>query len=70
VAIDDASRLAYTELLPDEKKESAPAGLGSLGRALGRQFSPDRGFERIACRCGIELDPPGQCQEFRVRAAG
>src|SRR5215472_2568411 len=24
VAINDASRLAYTELLPDEKKESAP----------------------------------------------
>jgi transposase InsO family protein len=31
VAIDDHSRLAYTELLPDEKKESA---LGFLGRAL------------------------------------
>lgn len=31
VAIDDASRLAYTELLPDEKKESA---LGFLDRAL------------------------------------
>jgi transposase InsO family protein len=28
VAIDDASRLAYTELLPDEKKESAIAFLG------------------------------------------
>lgn len=32
VAIDDASRLAYTELLPDEKKESACA---FLDRALG-----------------------------------
>lgn len=31
VAIDDHSRLAYTELLPDEKKESA---LGFLARAL------------------------------------
>ncbi len=31
VAIDDASRLAYTELLPDERKESATA---FLGRAL------------------------------------
>jgi transposase InsO family protein len=31
VCIDDASRLAYTELLPDEKKESAVA---FLGRAL------------------------------------
>ncbi len=31
VAIDDASRLAYTELLPDERKESACA---FLGRAL------------------------------------
>jgi transposase InsO family protein len=31
VAVDDASRLAYTELLPDEKKESACA---FLGRAL------------------------------------
>ena len=28
VAVDDASRLAYTELLPDEKKESALAFLG------------------------------------------
>jgi transposase InsO family protein len=28
VAVDDASRLAYTELLPDEKKESACAFLG------------------------------------------
>jgi transposase InsO family protein len=32
VAVDDASRLAYTELLPDEKKESATA---FLIRALG-----------------------------------
>src|SRR4051812_16748940 len=32
VAIDDASRLAYTEILPDEKKTSAPA---FLERALG-----------------------------------
>ncbi len=31
VAIDDASRLAYTELLPDERKESAT---GFLSRAL------------------------------------
>src|SRR5260221_7794913 len=31
VCIDDASRLAYTELLPDEKKESA---IAFLGRAL------------------------------------
>lgn len=31
VAIDDASQLAYTELLPDEKKESA---IAFLGRAL------------------------------------
>ncbi len=31
VAVDDASRLAYTELLPDEKKESA---IAFLGRAL------------------------------------
>ena len=37
VCIDDASRLAYSEILPDEKKESA---IGFLGRALvwlGRQ---------------------------------
>ena len=27
VAVDDASRLAYTELLPDERKESACAFL-------------------------------------------
>src|SRR5580700_8260207 len=31
VCIDDASRLAYTELLPDEKRESA---IAFLGRAL------------------------------------
>jgi Integrase core domain len=32
VCIDDASRLAYSEILPDEKKESA---IGFLDRALG-----------------------------------
>jgi transposase InsO family protein len=31
ICIDDASRLAYSEILPDEKKESA---IGFLGRAL------------------------------------
>ncbi|MFD1304204.1 IS481 family transposase, partial [Methylobacterium marchantiae] len=43
VAIDDASRLAYTEILPDEKKESASAFLeralawfGSLGISVER----------------------------------
>lgn len=38
VCIDDASRLAYTEILPDEKKESAIAFLGravSWFNALG-----------------------------------
>ncbi len=32
ICIDDASRLAYSEILPDEKKESA---IGFLNRALG-----------------------------------
>ncbi|WP_284247412.1 helix-turn-helix domain-containing protein, partial [Methylobacterium haplocladii] len=43
VAVDDASRLAYTEILPDEKKESARAFLeralawfGSLGISVER----------------------------------
>ncbi|MBV8335523.1 MAG: DDE-type integrase/transposase/recombinase [Alphaproteobacteria bacterium] len=31
VCINDASRLAYSEILPDEKKESA---IGFLGRAV------------------------------------
>ena len=40
VAVDDASRLAYTELLPDERKESAVA---FTGRAIG----PPRRFSEI-----------------------
>ena len=43
VCIDDASRLAYSEILPDEKKESAiafldraPAWLGSQGISVER----------------------------------
>ena len=36
VAIDDASRLAYTEILPDEKKESACAFLAGALRLLRR----------------------------------
>src|SRR3546814_12719014 len=37
VAVDDASRLAYTELLPDDRKESAAA---FLQRALGVFSAP------------------------------
>ena len=36
VAIDDASRLAYTELLPDERKESATAFLSRALAWFGR----------------------------------
>ena len=43
VAVDDASRLAYTEILPDEKKESACAflepGAGLLRRATASPSS-------------------------------
>lgn len=44
VAIDDASRLAYTELLPDERKESAAA---FLGRALGFFKAHGASVERV-----------------------
>jgi transposase len=36
VAVDDASRLAYTEIMPDEKKESATAFLGRAIDFFGR----------------------------------
>ena len=44
IAIDDASRLAYTEILPDEKKESATA---FLDRALGFFNSHGVSVERV-----------------------
>ena len=44
VAIDDASRLAYTELLPDERKHSAVA---FLGRALAWFASHGVTVERV-----------------------
>ena len=44
VAVDDASRLAYTELLPDEKKESAVA---FLTRALAWFAGLGIGVERV-----------------------
>ena len=44
VAIDDASRLAYTELLPDERKQSAVA---FLGRALAWFASHGVTVERV-----------------------
>ncbi len=44
VAIDDASRLAYTKVLPDEKKESANA---FLDRALGFFNSHGVSVERV-----------------------
>ncbi len=44
VAIDDASRLAYTEILPDEKKTSATA---FLERALGFFTSHGVAVERV-----------------------
>ena len=58
VCIDDASRLAYSEILPNEKKESA---IGFLGRSLawlGRQANGPaaQGAARVrvssACRVG------------------
>jgi hypothetical protein len=44
VCIDDASRLAYSEILPDEKKESA---VGFLGRALAWLGSQGISVERV-----------------------
>jgi transposase InsO family protein len=44
VCIDDASRLAYSEILPDEKKESA---IGFLGRALAWLGSQGISVERV-----------------------
>ena len=44
VCIDDASRLAYSEILPDEKKESA---IGFLGRALAWLGGQGISVERI-----------------------
>jgi transposase InsO family protein len=44
VCIDDASRLAYSEILPDEKKESA---IGFLGRALAWLASQGVSVERV-----------------------
>ena len=44
VCIDDASRLAYSEILPDEKKESA---IGFLGRALTWLAGQGISVERI-----------------------
>jgi transposase-like protein len=50
VAIDDASRLAYTELLPDEKKESAVA---FLARALAWFACHDVTVERVMTDNGV-----------------
>lgn len=44
VAVDDASRLAYTELLPDDGKDSA---IAFLGRALGFFSAHDVRVERV-----------------------
>ena len=44
VCIDDASRLAYSEILPDEKKESA---IGFLDRALAWLGSQGISVERV-----------------------
>ncbi|MCW5718839.1 MAG: IS481 family transposase [Bauldia sp.] len=44
VAIDDASRLAYTELMPDEKKESACA---FLDRAIGFFLAHGAAVQRV-----------------------
>src|SRR5262249_40041557 len=44
VCIDDATRLAYSEILPDEKKESA---IGFLGRALAWLGSQGISVERV-----------------------
>jgi transposase InsO family protein len=44
VCIDDASRLAYSEILPDEKKESE---VGFLGRALAWLGSQGISVERV-----------------------
>jgi transposase InsO family protein len=62
VAIDDASRLAYTELLPDEKKESAMA---FLGRALDWFARHGVAVQRIMTDNG----PAYRSHDFRQRLA-
>ncbi|MGE5713876.1 MAG: IS481 family transposase [Betaproteobacteria bacterium] len=59
VAIDDASRLAYTELLADEKKESA---IAFLGRALDWFARHGVAVERI-------MTDNGSAYAFRQRLA-
>ena len=56
VAIDDASRLAYTELLPNERKESATA---FLIRALGW-------FERHGVTVARVMTDNGSCYRSKL----
>jgi transposase InsO family protein len=62
VCIDDASRLAYTELLPDEKKESAVA---FLDRALAWFARLGVGVERVMTDNGSAY----RSHDFRNRLA-
>ena len=61
-AIDDASRLAYTELLPDEKKESA---IAFLDRALDWFARHGVAVERIMTDNGSAY----RSHDFRERLA-
>jgi transposase-like protein len=48
VAVDDASRLAFTAIMPDERKESAAAGLRRPRQCLGPSTTPWPGSRRTA----------------------
>jgi transposase InsO family protein len=63
VAIDDASRLAYTELLPDEKKASA---IAFLDRALAWFARLGVAVERVMTDNGSAY----RSHDFRTRLAG
>ena len=60
VAVDDASRLAYTEILPDETKESATAFLERALAFFGRQGVA---VERVM------IDNGSACQSLLFRDA-
>jgi transposase InsO family protein len=56
IVIDDATRLAYAEVLPDEKAETAIAFLGELSRSTSVTASSLRGVDRQ--RLGLSLHRP------------
>jgi hypothetical protein len=63
ICIDDASRLAYSEILADEKKESA---IGFLGRALAWPAGQGITVERVMTDC---IASARRARGFRRRRA-